>query len=127
MLMRNVLMNEFGLSQAIGSFAAAAVVGISALKVIHIVHTPNTLLIIPPIIPLVPGVLLYRLLFAILHIQTISAEELLQALRFGVDGMTIILAIVIGVSIPNIFIQSRIEAQQQREINAIIARRSAEK
>jgi len=127
MLMRNVLMNEFGLSQAIGSFAAAAVVGISALKVIHIVHTPNTLLIIPPIIPLVPGVLLYRLLFAILHIQTISAEELLQALRFGVDGMTIILAIVIGVSIPNIFIQSRIEAQQQSEINAIIARRSAEK
>ena len=127
MLIRNVLMNEFGLSQAIGSFAAAAVVGISALKVIHIVHTPNTLLIIPPIIPLVPGVLLYRLLFAILHIQTISAEELLQALRFGVDGMTIILAIVIGVSIPNIFIQSRIEAQQQSEINTIIARRNAEK
>ena len=123
MLIRNVLMLEFGLSQAIGSFAAAAVVGISALKVIHIVHTPNTLLIIPPIIPLVPGVLLYRLLFAILHIQTISVEELLEALRFGVSGITIILAIVIGVSIPNIFIQKRIEAQQQREINTIIAAR----
>ena len=126
MLIRNVLMLEFGLSQAIGSFAAAAVVGISALKVIHIVHTPNTLLIIPPIIPLVPGVLLYRLLFAILHIQTISAEELLEALRFGVSGITIILAIVIGVSIPNIFIQKRIEAQQQREISAIIAQRETE-
>ena len=103
-----------------------AVVGISALKVIHIVHTPNTLLIIPPIIPLVPGVLLYRLLFAILHIQTISVEELLEALRFGVSGITIILAIVIGVSIPNIFIQKRIEAQQQREISAIIAQRETE-
>ena len=41
--------------------------------------------------------------------------------------MTIILAIVIGVSIPNIFIQSRIEMQQQREINAIIVRREAER
>ena len=125
MLIRNILMIECGLSQAVGSFAAAAVVGISALKVIHIVHTPNTLLIIPPIIPLVPGVLLYRLLFAILHIQTISVEELLQALRFGVNGITIILAIVVGVSIPNIFIQKRIEAQQQREIDAIIESRAA--
>ena len=94
--------------------------------IIHIVHTPNTLLIIPPVIPLVPCVLLYRLLFAVLHIQTISVEELLEALRFGVDGVTIILAIVVGVSIPNIFIQQRIEAQQQREINDIIACRKAE-
>ena len=61
-----------------------------------------------------------------LHIQTISVEELLEALRFGVDGVTIILAIVVGVSIPNIFIQQRIEAQQQREINDIIACRKAE-
>jgi len=120
------LAREFGVPQAIGSFAAAAVVGIAALKVIHIVHTPNTLLIIPPVIPLVPCVLLYRLLFAVLHIQTISVEELLEALRFGVDGVTIILAIVVGVSIPNIFIQQRIEAQQQREINDIIACRKAE-
>ena len=126
MLIRNILMNEIGLSQAVGSFVAAAVVGISALKVIHIVHTPNTLLIIPPIIPLVPGVLLYRLLFAVLYIQTISAEEFLEALRFGISGITIILAIVVGVSIPNIFIQKRMEEQQQREIDAIIARRAAE-
>lgn len=123
MLIRNVLMLEFGLPQAIGSFAAAAVVGIAALKIIHIVHTPNTLLIIPPVIPLIPCVLLYRLLFAVLHIQTISVEELLEALRFGVDGVTIILAVVVGVSIPNIFIQKRMEAQQQREIDAIIAAR----
>ena len=123
MLIRNVLMLEFGLPQSIGSFAAAAVVGITALKVIHIVHTPNTLLIIPPVIPLIPCVLLYRLLFAVLHIQTISVEELLEALRFGVDGVTIILAVVVGVSIPNIFIQKRMEAQQQREIDAIIATR----
>ena len=126
MLIRNVIMLEFGLPQAIGSFAAAAVVGIAALKIIRIVHTPNTLLIIPPVIPLVPCVLLYRLLFAVLHIQTISVEELLEALRFGVDGITIILAIVVGVSIPNIFIQRRMEAQQQSEINTIIAQRKME-
>ena len=106
---------------------AAAFVGIVALKVIHIVHTPNTLLIIPPVIPLIPCVLLYRLLFAVLHIQTISVEELLEALRFGVNGITIILAVVVGVSIPNIFIQRRIEQQQQREIDAIIKARASER
>ena len=127
MLIRNVLMLEFGQPQALGSFVAAAFVGIAALKVIHIVHTPNTLLIIPPVIPLIPCVLLYRLLFAVLHIQTISVEELLEALRFGVNGVTIILAVVVGVSIPNIFIQRRIEHQQQREINEIIKARASER
>ena len=127
MLIRNVLMLEFGQPQALGSFVAAAFVGIAALKVIHIVHTPNTLLIIPPVIPLIPCVLLYRLLFAVLHIQTISVEELLEALRFGVNGITIILAVVVGVSIPNIFIQRRIEHQQQREIDEIIRARAAER
>ena len=127
MLIRNVLMLEFGQPQALGSFVAAAFVGIAALKVIHIVHTPNTLLIIPPVIPLIPCVLLYRLLFAVLHIQTISVEELLEALRFGVNGVTIILAVVVGVSIPNIFIQRRIEHQQQREIDEIIRAHAAER
>ncbi|AKT54192.1 threonine/serine exporter ThrE family protein [Selenomonas sp. oral taxon 478] len=127
MLIRNVLMLEFGQPQALGSFVAAAFVGIAALKVIHIVHTPNTLLIIPPVIPLIPCVLLYRLLFAVLHIQTISVEELLEALRFGVNGVTIILAVVVGVSIPNIFIQRRIEHQQQREIDEIIRARASER
>ena len=127
MLIRNVLMLEFGQPQALGSFVAAAFVGIAALKVIHIVHTPNTLLIIPPVIPLIPCVLLYRLLFAVLHIQTISVEELLEALRFGVNGVTIILAVVVGVSIPNIFIQRRIEHQQQSEINEIIKARASER
>ena len=127
MLIRNVLMLEFGQPQALGSFVAAAFVGIAALKVIHIVHTPNTLLIIPPVIPLIPCVLLYRLLFAVLHIQTISVEELLEALRFGVNGVTIILAVVVGVSIPNIFIQRRIEHQQQREIDEIIKARASER
>ena len=127
MLIRNVLMLEFGQPQALGSFVAAAFVGIAALKVIHIVHTPNTLLIIPPVIPLIPCVLLYRLLFAVLHIQTISVEELLEALRFGVNGVTIILAVVVGVSIPNIFIQRRIEHQQQHEIDEIIRARAAER
>ena len=126
MLIRNVLMLEFGQPQALGSFVAAAFVGIAALKVIHIVHTPNTLLIIPPVIPLIPCVLLYRLLFAVLHIQTISVEELLEALRFGVNGVTIILAVVVGVSIPNIFIQRRIEQQQQHEIDDIIKARASE-
>ena len=61
-----------------------------------------------------------------LYFHFFTVEELLEALRFGVDGITIILAIVVGVSIPNIFIQQRIEAQQQREINDIIACRKAE-
>jgi uncharacterized membrane protein YjjB (DUF3815 family) len=64
-LIRNVAVMQFGASQAAGSFLGAAVVGLIALKAIHWFHAPNIIMTIPSAIPMIPGVLLYRLLFAL--------------------------------------------------------------
>ena len=122
-LLRNICVMQFGLSQAAGSFLGAAVVGLIALKAIHWFHTPNIILTIPSAIPMIPGVLLYRLLFAILNIQTITLAMLLDGLRSGILAIIIIIGIAIGVAIPNIFIHRYIEHNKQRTVEDLLARR----
>ena len=122
---RNILVMELGFSQAAGSFLGAAVVGLLALKVVHIVHVPNIILTIPSAIPMVPGVLLYRLLFAMLNIQTVSAEQLMVGLRSGVTAIIVIIAIAIGVTIPSIFMERFIAKRRERELERLLALRAA--
>jgi len=122
---RNVFVMELGFSQAAGSFLGAAVVGLLALKVVHIVHVPNIILTIPSAIPMVPGVLLYRLLFAMLNIQTVSAEQLMVGLRSGVTAIIVIIAIAIGVTIPSIFMERFIAKRRERELERLLALRAA--
>lgn len=121
---RNILVMELGFSQAAGSFLGAAVVGLLALKVVHIVHVPNIILTIPSAIPMVPGVLLYRLLFAMLNIQTVSAEQLMVGLRSGVTAIIVIIAIAIGVTIPSIFMERFIAKRRERELERLLALRA---
>ncbi len=111
---RNFFVFELGFSSAVGTLVGAALVSIVAVKAIHWLHTPSLVLIVPAVIPLVPGVLIYRLLFAIINIRTITLEELLSAVQSGVDALLIILAIAIGASLPNIF-ASRSFAQQKKD------------
>lgn len=125
-LIRNISVAEMGLSQTAGSFLGAAVVGLIALKAIHWFHTPNIVMTIPSAIPMIPGVLLYRLLFALLNIQFITGEEFFASFRMGVDAVTIIIGIAVGVAIPNIFIHRQIERRKQDNVAKLLAKRYAE-
>ena len=125
-LIRNVAVMQFGASQAAGSFLGAAVVGLIALKAIHWFHAPNIIMTIPSAIPMIPGVLLYRLLFALLNIQSITSGALLDGIRSGVSAVTIIIGIAIGVAIPNIFIHRYIERRKQADVRRLLAKRYAD-
>ena len=122
-LLRNVMVLQLGFSQTAGSFLGAAVVGLLALKAIHWFHAPNIILTIPSAIPMIPGVLLYRVLFALLNIQDITASTLLAMMRNGVETVTIIIGIAIGVAIPNIFIHRYIENNKQRTVKDLLDKR----
>ena len=54
--------NNIGLDMglAIGSLAGSALVSLIAVKAVHCVHAPNHVISIPSVIPMVPGVLMYR-------------------------------------------------------------------
>ena len=125
-LIRNITVLELGFSQTAGSFLGAAVVGLIALKAIHWFHTPNIVMTIPSAIPMIPGVLLYRLLFALLNIHSITAEEFFASLQSGIDGITIVIGIAVGVAIPNIFIHRQIERRKQDNVARLLAKRYAE-
>lgn len=100
---RNFIVFELGMSAAVGTLAGATLVSVIAVKAVHWLHAPSLVLVVPAVIPLVPGVLIYRLLFAIINIRRITIDELLSAVQSGVDALLIILAIAIGAAMPNIF------------------------
>jgi uncharacterized membrane protein YjjP (DUF1212 family) len=125
-MIRNIAVLEFGFSQTAGSFLGAAVVGLIALKAIHWFHTPNIVITIPSAIPMIPGVLLYRLLFALLNLDFITTEEFFISLRSGINAITIIIGIAVGVAIPNIFIHRQIERRKQDNVHKLLAKRYAE-
>ena len=122
-MLRNFCVMELGTSQAFGSFLGAATVGLLALKAIHTFHTPNVVLTIPSAIPMIPGVLLYRLLFALLNISTITPAALLGGIRSRVEAIIIIIGIAVGVAIPNIFNQRHIEKVKQKRVARLLALR----
>lgn len=125
-MLRNFTVLELGWSQAAGSFLGAAVVGVLALRAIHWFHTPNIIMTIPSAIPMIPGVLLYRLLFALLNIQFITTEALADGIRSGVAAVIIIISIAVGVAIPNIFISRYIQRSKIENEKRLLAQRHAE-
>ena len=100
---KNFLIFESACSPELGTLAGAMAFSIIAVKAIHWLHTPMQVLIVPAMIPLVPGVLIYRFLFAMINIRTLTSEQLLGAIQSGVDAALIILAIAIGAATPQIF------------------------
>lgn len=113
---RNFFVFELGMSSAVGTLAGATLVSVIAVKAIHWLHTPSLVLVVPAVIPLVPGVLIYRFLFATINIRRITPEELLSAVQSGVDALLIILAIAIGVAMPNIFANRSLERMSKEKL-----------
>ena len=120
---RNFFVFELGFGSEIGTLAGATLVSLSAMKAVHWLHTPSLVLVVPAVIPLVPGVLIYRFLFAVINIRRISLDDLLLAVQSGVDAALIILGIAIGAAAPNIFAKrsfdQRSKEKQEKLLNEI--------
>ncbi len=112
---RNFLVFELGFTSAIGSLAGATLVSVIALKAIHWLHTPLQVLIVPAVIPLVPGVLIYRFLFAFIHFKELTLQQILAAIQYGVDAILIILGIAVGATLPNLFANRAFERKKLEE------------
>ena len=112
---RNFLVFGLNCSSALGTLAGATLVSVSAIKAMHWLHTPMQVLIVPAMIPLVPGVLIYRFLFAVINIKTMTLAQLLSAIQSGVDAFLITLAISIGAAMPNIFASRQFERRRLEE------------
>lgn len=122
--LRNFCVIDLGMTQEIGAFVGATAVSLLALKAVHWFHTPVHVITIPSVIPMIPGVLLYRLLFAVLNIKALDAPALMAGIQNGVEAILIIISITVGATIPKIFARRYIEKNKQLHLEELLAKRS---
>ena len=111
-----------------GSFAGSVLVSLIAIKAVHWFHCPNHVLTIPSVIPMIPGVLMYRMLFGIINMNVESPEQisiLMKAIQSGITSGMVILCISLGVAIPNIFGRKYIAKEKNKRLKEILADRRA--
>ena len=102
----------------------SALVSLIAVRVVHIVHAPNHVISIPSVIPMVPGVLMYRALVALIEMNGVVGE-LTNAVKFGMGSAITIMCIALGVAIPNIFARQWIAPHRRARLKKAIADRRA--
>ncbi len=113
--------NNIGLDMglAIGSLAGSALVSLVAVKAVHWVHAPNHVLSIPSVIPMVPGVLMYRALVGLIEMNGVVGE-LTNAMKFGMASAITIMCIALGVAVPNVFARHWVAKDRQRKLKQMI-------
>ena len=120
---RNLLAVEFGFSIPGATFVGAAVMSVIYVKVSTWLKTSSTIIIVPSAIALMPGILYYRFLFDMLHINSLSESGLLHMVQSGVTGILTIVSIAVGVAIPNVLAQKYFKARKERRIQQHLATR----
>ena len=106
----------------IGSLTGSALISLIAVKAVHWFHTPHHCLSIPSVIPMVPGVLMYRALFALIDMHGVVGEVTV-AMNNGIRASLIILCIALGVAIPNIFARKYIAPERRKKLDRLIEER----
>ena len=101
-----------------GSF----VVSLIAVKAVHWFHVPNHVLTIPSVIPMIPGVLMYRALLSFINLHGVVGE-LTAAFYNGITSALIILCISLGVAVPNIFARRYIAKDRRRYLQEELQKR----
>lgn len=113
---KNTLIIYFNFSIIGATLIASMCLSLLTLKLSRYLKTSSLIIAIPSAIPLVPGVFLYRFIFAILHVNNLTASSFLEAFQSGVTAVLIIFAIAIGISIPNIVAGKFIDARKAYDV-----------
>ena len=118
--------NNIGLDLGLiaGSLIGSSLISVVCIKAVHWFHVPHHVLSIPSVIPMVPGVLMYRALFGLIEMQGVVGE-LTDAFSNGIKASLTILCIAIGVAIPNIFARQWIAPGRRRKLERLIEERKA--
>ena len=121
--MRNILMVDFGTGMATASFIGAATLSLFLLIVARNLHAPVFVLTTPAIIP---GVLLYRFLFAVIRIHTLTTDEFMFAMQNGVEAALVILGIALGATLPDVIAHQFIDRSKRERLRKILEERDGQ-
>ena len=122
MCLRNFIAFDLGQGLILGSLAGATLISLLAVRFVHAARSPNHVLTIPGVIPMVPGILMYRGIFGFVHLGT-DVAEFMAAFSNLLNAGLIVLCLSIGVATPNIFVRRWIAKRRREELNALVAER----
>ena len=111
-----------GMGLVVGSLCGSALISIINIKAVHILHTPHQCITIPAVIPIVPGVLMYRALYGFMEMQGVVGEVTF-AMFNAINGSLVLVCIALGVAIPNIFARKWIAPHRRAKLERLIEER----
>jgi len=107
---RTLAATSIGLSMEAATLAGATLVGFAAVLFSRRLHVPAPVLVMPGVIPLIPGALAFRTMIDLLNLSAApAADETLVAIAAVKSFKTalIIGAIAAGVAIPSLIFRRR--------------------
>ncbi len=115
---------NIGLDQGIiiGSFVGSCIASLIATKSQHWHHVPHQIIAIPSVIPMIPGVMMYRALFDFIQMDGVVGE-LTIAFNWAIKASLVILFIALGVAIPNIFVRRMIQPKRKMKLLKLVEER----
>ncbi len=115
---------NLGLDQGIiiGSFVGSCVASLIATQSQHWHHIPHQIIAIPSVIPMIPGVMMYRALFGLIQMDGVVGE-LTFAFNWAIKASLVILFIALGVAIPNIFVRRMIQPKRKMKLLKLVEER----
>lgn len=113
--LRNFLNLGLDLPLPSAATVGAAAVSLYTLAVSHRFRVPTHVISIPCVIPLIPGVPLYRLLFALINVRDLPLSTFLSAVQGGIEAVLILIGISLGVAIPNLVARHRQDRRQHHK------------
>jgi len=108
---------NIGLDQGviIGSLTGSMLVSLIITRAQHWFHTPHQCISIPSVIPMVPGVLMYRALFAFIEMNGVIGE-VTTAMNYLIKASLVILCITLGVALPHIFVHRLLDSKRKQRL-----------
>lgn len=115
---------NIGLDQGIivGSLVGSSLISLVCTIAMHRVHTPHQCLSVPSVIPMVPGVLMYRALFAFVGMQG-EVGEVTFGMHNFMRASLVIMVIAIGVAIPQIFVRNMTQSKRKLKLYKLLLQR----
>lgn len=99
------LMLDLNFNIILSSLIGASLVGILSIPLAHKIHSPPLIFSIPAVIPMIPGVLAYRMMLGLMKIsvhtnETGMGEVLVGTIQNGMKTIFILLSLAVGVAVP---------------------------
>ena len=124
-VIRNLMLLEYGFALPGATFIGAAVMSVIFVKLSSWLRTSGPVLVVPSAIALMPGIFLYRFLFDILHINPLNESGLLYMAQNWTTGILSIVGIAVGVAVPNVLAQRYLQKRKNQRTQKLMATRHA--